>query len=206
MRLLVVGATGGLGRLAVAEAVSRGHEVSALVRDPARAGLPDKVVTVRGDVLDPASLAPAVDGQEAVVCALGTPSPRQASSLLENGTRGLVEAMKSASVPRLVCVTLLGTTGSKANASFLYRHVVLRALAPMMPDKESQERVVQDSGLEWVLIRPPRFTGGQGRPPRILRAGDKRRVGHVARQQLARVLIDAAERPDYVRQATVVGR
>ncbi len=129
MRLLVVGATGGLGRLAVAEAVSRGHEVTALVRDRARAGLPEQVVTVRGDVLDPASLAPAVDGQEAVVCALGTPSPRQASSLLENLTRNLVETMKSASVPRLVSVTLLGTTGSKANASFLYRHVVLRALA-----------------------------------------------------------------------------
>ena len=206
MRLLVVGATGGLGRLAVAEAVSRGHEVSALVRDPARAGLPEQVVMVRGDVLDPVSLAPAVEGQEAVVCALGTPSPRQASSLLEDGTRHLVEAMKRASVSRLVCVTLLGTVGSKHNASFLYRHVILRALALMVPDKENQERVVQESGLDWVLVRPPRFTGGQGRPPRVLRAGDKGRVGHVARQQLARVLIDAAERPDYVRQAIVVGR
>ncbi len=206
MRLLVVGGTGGLGRLAVAEAVSRGHEVSALVRDPAGADLPELVVMVRGDVLDPVSLAPAVEGQEAVVCALGTPRPRQASSLLEDGTRNLVAAMKRASVPRLVCVTLLGTADSKHNASFLYRHVILRALAPMVPDKENQERVVQDSGLDWVLIRPPRFTGGQGRPSRILRAGDKGRAGHVSRQQLARVLIDAAERPDYVRQAIVVGR
>jgi uncharacterized protein YbjT (DUF2867 family) len=86
MRLLVVGATGGLGRLAVAEAVSRGDDLTALVRDPARADLPKPVVAVRGDVLDPVSLAPAFDGQEAVVCALGTPSPRKASSLLEDGT------------------------------------------------------------------------------------------------------------------------
>ena len=106
MRLLVVGATGGLGRLAVAEAAQRGHEVSALVRDPARASLPEPVVKMRGDVLDPASLDPAAEGREAVVCALGTPSPRQASRLLEDGTRNLVEAMKRASVPRLVCVTL----------------------------------------------------------------------------------------------------
>ncbi len=124
MRLLVVGATGGLGRLAVAEAVSRGHEVTALVRDRARAGLPEQVVTVRGDVLDPASLAPAVDGQEAVVCALGTPSPRQASSLLENLTRNLVETMKSASVPRLACgnwrrwsTTLTALAGSRMPVS-----------------------------------------------------------------------------------------
>src|ERR1039458_6340379 len=135
MRLLVVGATGGLGRLAVAEALSRGHEVTALMRDAARGGLPEQVNMARGDVLDPASLGSAVEGQDAVVSALGTPSPRQASSLLEDGTRNLVEAMQRASVPRLVCVTLLGTSDSKLNASSLYRYVILRVLAPMVPDK-----------------------------------------------------------------------
>jgi putative NADH-flavin reductase len=205
MRLLVVGATGSLGRLAVAEAISRGHEVTALVRDPGRANLPEPVVTVRGDVLDPASMGPAVEGQNAVVCALGTPSPRQASSLLEDGTRNLVEAMKRARVPRLVCVTLLGTADSKRNSSALYRFVILRVLAPMVPDKENQERVVRGSGLEWVIVRPPRFTSQPGGQPRVLRSGDTRRVGHVSRHDLARILIEAAERPDYVRQAIVVG-
>jgi uncharacterized protein YbjT (DUF2867 family) len=145
MRLLVVGATGSLGRLAVAEAAQRGHDVTALVRDPARANLPEPVVKVRGDVLDPVSLGPAVEGRDAVVCALGTPGPRQASSLLEDGTRNLVAVMERASVPRLVCVTLLGTADSKRNASPLYRYIILRALAPMVPDKENQERVVRDS-------------------------------------------------------------
>jgi uncharacterized protein YbjT (DUF2867 family) len=176
-----------------------------LVRDPARADLPKPVVAVRGDVLDPVSLAPAVDGQEAVVCALGTPSPGKASSLLEDGTRNLVEAIKRAGVPRLVCVTLLGTADSKANASPLYRYVILRVLAPMVPDKENQERVVRESGLEWVLVRPPRFVNQPSGQPRILRPGDKGRVGHVCRHDFARVLIDAAERPDYVHQAIVVG-
>jgi uncharacterized protein YbjT (DUF2867 family) len=154
MRLLVVGATGSLGRLAVTEAAQRGHDVAALVRDPARANLPEPAVRVRGDVLDPESLDPALAGKDAVICALGTPSPRQASSLLEDGTRNLVAAMKRTSVPRLVCVTLLGTADSKRNASPLYRYAILRALAPMVPDKENQERVVRDSGLEWVLVRP----------------------------------------------------
>ncbi len=205
MRLLVVGATGSLGRLAVTEAAQRGHDVAALVRDPARANLPEPVVKVRGDVLDPASLDPALAGRDAVICALGTPSPRQASSLLVDGTRNLTAAMKRASVPRLVCVTLLGTADSKRNASPLYRYVILRALAPMVPDKENQERVVRDSGLEWVLVRPPRFVNESRGQPRVLRSGDKGRVGHVSRQGLARVLIAAAERPDYVHQAIVVG-
>ena len=205
MKLLIVGATGGLGRATVAEAVRRGHDVSALVRDPAAADLPEPVGRVRGDVLDPASLEAAVSGRDAVICALGTPSPRRPSTLLGDGTRNLVAAMKSARVRRLVCVTLLGTAESRRQASLFYRHVILRVLAPMVPDKEDQERVVRECGLEWVLVRPPRFTGGPGRPPRVMRAGDKGRAGHVARQQLARILLDAAERPDYVGQAITVG-
>lgn len=205
MKLLIVGATGGLGRAAVAEAVSRGHDVSALVRNPAAAGLPEPVLPVHGDVLDPAGLEAAVSGRDAVICALGTPSPRRPSTLLGDGTANLVAAMQAARVRRLVCVTLLGTGESRRNASLFYRHVILRVLAPMLPDKENQERVVRDCGLEWVLVRPPRFTGGPGRPPRVIRAGDKGRAGHVSRQQLARILVDAAERPDYVGQAIAVG-
>src|SRR5258708_23704196 len=97
-----------LGRLAVTEAAQRGHDVGALVRDPARANLPEPVVKVRGDVLDPASLDPAPAGREAVICALGTPSPRQASTLLVDGTRNLVAAMKPARGPPLPCAPLLG--------------------------------------------------------------------------------------------------
>ncbi len=205
MKLLIVGATGGLGRITVDEAVRRGHEVSALMRDPAAAGLPEAALKVRGDVLDPASLGTAVAGRDGVICVLGTPSPRRPSTLLGDGTSNLVAAMQSAQVPRLVCVTLLGTGDSKRNASLFYRYVILRVLAPMVPDKENQERVVRESGLEWVLVRPPRFASGAGRPPRIMRDGDKGRVGHISRQQLARVLADAAERPEYVGQAIAVG-
>ena len=154
MKLLVAGATGGLGRVVVAEAVQRGHEVRALVRDPARSNLPEVVRTVQGDVLEPASLDAAVEGRDAVICVLGTASPRHASSLLEDGTRNLTDAMKRAGVSRLVCMTLLGTADSKRNASALYRHMILRVLGPMVPDKENQERVVRDSGLEWVLVGP----------------------------------------------------
>lgn len=204
MKLLIVGATGGLGRVTVDEALRRGHEVSALVRNPA-ADLPEPVLRVRADVLDPASLEPAVNGRDAVICMLGTPSPRQPSTLLADGTGNLIAAMRKAQVPRLVCVTLLGTGDSRRNASPFYRHVILRVLAPMVPDKENQERVVRDSGLEWVLVRPPRFTGGPGRMPRVLRDGDKGRAGHISRRQLARILVDAAEKADYVRQAIAVG-
>jgi uncharacterized protein YbjT (DUF2867 family) len=53
MRILIVGATGGLGQDSVAEALARGHETAALGRDPGRAAFSETVEIVRGDVLDP---------------------------------------------------------------------------------------------------------------------------------------------------------
>jgi uncharacterized protein YbjT (DUF2867 family) len=181
MKILVVGATGGLGRDIVTGALAHGHATAALARDPSRAVLPPVVEVVAGDVLDPSSLRPALIGREAVICAVGTPSPRKPSTLLREGTENLVGAMSDQDVWRLVCVTLLGTGASRTNCSLIYRGLTLRVLAPMLPDKEAQEQLVRASDLDWVLVRPPRFTGRRaGGNLRVLREGQRGRVGHVA--------------------------
>ncbi len=207
MRVLVIGATGDLGRAVVDAALARGHQVSALARKPDLTDLPPAVRVVQGNVLDPASLAPALQGIGSVVCALGTPSPRQPTTLLEFGTANVVTAMTQAGVRRLVCVTLLGVGSSRSNTALLYRHVVLRVLAPMVPDKENQERVVRESGLDWVLVRPPTIVGfGSRGRARVVPDGERGRMGLVARGDLADLLVDAAEKDTYVGQAIAAGR
>jgi uncharacterized protein YbjT (DUF2867 family) len=206
MKILVVGATGGLGRDVVAEALAGGHDTTALVRNPSSGVLPRAVELAEGDVLDPASLAPAVRGQEAVVCALGTPSPRQQSTLLREGTRNLVSAMSRENVQRLVCVTLLGTGASQANGSLFYGQVILRLLSPMLPDKEAQEEAVRQSELDWVIVRPPRFV--KRRPNgrlTVIREGQPGRLGHVIRADLAHWLVERVADRAYAREAVAVG-
>lgn len=206
MRLLIVGATGGLGQAIVAEALAQGHETAALVRDPGRVAFPETVEIARGDVLDPPSLRPVVAGRDAMICALGTPSPRRLSNLLEQGTENLIGAMNEAGVRRFVCVTLLGTGSSRANASLFYREVILRVLAPMLPDKEAQERAVRASDLEWVLVRPPRFVDSKrGGSVRVIREGERGRLGHIVRSDLARFLVDCASTDTYIREAVMAG-
>lgn len=206
MRILVVGATGGLGREVVAESLARGHHTAALVRDPSRVALPEGVETAQGDVLDRVSLGSAVAGRDAVICALGTPSPRQASTLLGRGSENLVYAMEEAGVRRLACVTLLGLGSSRANCSLVYREVILRVLTPMVPDKEAQERVVRGSDLDWVLIRPPRFVSGRPRGAlKVIREGEPGRLGHVVRADLARFVVGCAAEDGYVREVVAVG-
>lgn len=53
-----------------------------------------------------------------------------------------------------------GTAASRSNGSLVYRELILRVLTPMSPDKEAQEQVIRGSNLDWVLVRPPRFTDG----------------------------------------------
>ena len=114
-----------------------------------------------------------------MICALGTPSP-----LLERGTRNLVTAMSELGVPRLVCVTLLGTGASRANAALLYRTLILRMLATMVPDKEAQEQVVRASDLDWVLVRRPRFAASRPRGSLgVIAEGEPGRTSLPARQR-----------------------
>jgi uncharacterized protein YbjT (DUF2867 family) len=206
VNVLVVGATGALGREVVAESLARGYQTAALARAPSVAALPQGVQIVEGDVLDRSSLTAAVPGRDAVICALGTPSPRRASTLLGRGSENLVEAMAAAGVRRLACVTLLGLGASRANCSLFYREVILRVLAPMVSDKEAQEQAVRGSGLDWVLIRPPRFVSGRPRGRvKVIAEGEPGRLGRVVRADLARFMVDCAGEDRYVRQALAVG-
>jgi uncharacterized protein YbjT (DUF2867 family) len=148
----------------------------------------------------------ALAGRDAVICELGTPSPRRASTLLRDGTQNLVAAMTEAGVRRLVCVTLVGLGPSRANCSLFYREVILRVLAPMVPDKQAQEQVVRSSDLDRVPIRPPRFTEGRPRGTvKVIREGQRGRLGRVVRADLARFLVDCASEGGYSREALAVG-
>jgi uncharacterized protein YbjT (DUF2867 family) len=206
MRIFVVGATGPLGRDVVDEALAQGHDVVALVRDTGRASLAPGVSVVQGDVLELETLSAALRTDDVVICALGTPSPRLPSTLLREGTQNLIKAMGKVGARRVVCVTLLGTGRSRRNASFFYREVILRVLAPMVPDKEAQERVLIESGLDWSVVRPPRFAGRRKHGNlRIIEEASRGRVGHVVRADLARFLLECGASDQYLRQALVVG-
>jgi len=208
MKLLVVGATGGLGKELVGRALGQGHEVTVLVRDPARLEARDEHLrVVRGDVLDPASVESAVREQDAVVSALGTPSPRKPSTLLSEGTKNIVEAMERQGVRRLVCVTILGTGESgRRHGSLFYRHFVLGfAVRPMLEDKEHQEEVIRRSNLEWTIVRPPRYTDEpRGGGYQVIADGGGR-VGKMGRADLADFMLDQLDDHSYVRKAVVIG-
>jgi len=161
-RLLIVGATGGTGRQLVAQALERGHTVTALVRDPAALRLDHpRLRVLQGNVLDHASVVAAVRGQDAVLSALGHKQFFRPTRILSEGTRNVLSAMAAHGVRRFVCETALGIGDSAGRMGLYYTFLVIPVIVPFyFWDKTRQERLIAESGLDWTVVRPSALTNG----------------------------------------------
>ena len=164
-RLLIVGATGGTGRQLVVQALERGYEVTAFVRNPSRLSIahPQLAVT-QGDVLDQNSVETAMHGQDAVVSALGHKRFFYPTRILSEGTRNILRAMEIQGVPRFVCETSMGIGDSAGRMGLYYTLFVIPLILPFyFWDKTRQELMIAASNLEWVIVRPGMLTNGAKR-------------------------------------------
>lgn len=159
-RVLIVGATGGTGRQLVAQALERGLEVTAFVRDAARLGIEHPRLRIAvGDVLDASSVEAAMRGQDAVVSALGHRRYYAPGRILSEGTANVLRAMEAGGVRRFVCETSLGIGDSAGRMGLYYTLFVIPVVLPLyFWDKARQERQVAASGLDWVIVRPAALT------------------------------------------------
>ncbi len=158
MRLLVFGATGGTGRQVVRLALEQGHEVTAVARRPvAVTPRHANLAGLAGDVLDAAAVSAAVAGHDAVISALGT---REGDDwILPQATAHICAAMRQHTVRRLICVSTLGVGESRAQLGPTFA-VLAVDLRETLAEKEAQEQVIRDSGLDWIIVRPGALTNG----------------------------------------------
>ncbi len=166
-KILILGATGPTGRLIVTQALARGYDVTALVRSPEKAGDLKGAKLIVGDARDKNALRQALKSRNAVISALGTPaSPFRKVTLLSTATRALVNAMKAEQVSRLVCITGIGAGNSAGHGGFLFDKLIFPLiLSKVYADKNRQEAIVRDSGLDWVLVRPTVLNNTAGGAP-----------------------------------------
>lgn len=164
-RVLIIGATGGTGRQLVKQALERGYEVTALVRDPSRLEVVHpRLTAIQGDVLDEGSVEAAMRGQEAVLSALGHKRYFYPTRILSEGTRNILRSMATHGVSRLVCETSLGIGDSAGRMGLYYTLFVIPLILPFyFWDKTRQERMIARSDVEWVIVRPGVLTNGDKR-------------------------------------------
>jgi uncharacterized protein YbjT (DUF2867 family) len=152
VRVLVTGATGFIGPHVVQRLVDDGHVVRVLEHTAGSSATLPSQEAVEGSMTDPASLRRAVDGQEAVVHLVGILSgkPEEFRSVMEEGTRDLLEAAHDAGVERFVLMSALGVTEETKD------------LVPYYGAKWQMEQDVKASGLEHVIFRPSFVFGSEG--------------------------------------------
>jgi uncharacterized protein YbjT (DUF2867 family) len=163
MKVLVLGATGGTGRLIVRDSLEKGHSVVALVRSTVGADLPGADL-IEGDARNEIILERALDGCDVVVSALGTGMGLRKVTLLADATRALILAMARSGVRRLVCISALGVGDSRGHGGFVFdRFFQPLLLSQAYKDKDRQEAAIRASSLDWVIVRPGMLTNDPAR-------------------------------------------
>jgi uncharacterized protein YbjT (DUF2867 family) len=205
MKVLVLGATGGTGRLIVRDALEKGHSVAALVRSTAGADLPGAEL-IEGDARNEIILGRALDRCDAVVSALGTGMGFREVSLLTEATRALILAMTRNGVRRLVCISALGVGNSRGHGGFVFDRLFQPLLlSQAYKDKGRQEAAIRGSSLDWVIVRPAMLTNDPARGS-LKAIGDLAGVngGKVARADVARFVVEQLTTNTWLKQTPVL--
>ena len=205
MKILVLGATGGIGLEIVRQAARRDHKVTAFVRAPERLkSIEERFGVIQGDPLSCAELARAIEDQDAVLSGFGprVPIAKTDSTLLHRFGVALSDAMREVGVRRAVIVS----------TAFLFKDSIIpptnlvgRLFFPdIVADASEMESSFQKSGLDWTLVRPPRLTNRPGRGRYRVREGHLPGFGfNISRADVAAFIIKTAENCAFIQK--VVG-
>jgi len=213
MRIALFGAGGMIGRRILEEALRRGHEVTAVVRDPTRfSGAADRVAVVQGDVVDAASVAAAVRGHDAVISAVGpahTPDARP--QMLGDAARALIAGVPRASVRRLLVVGGAGSLEVRPGAQLVDTPEFPAAWRPVALAHRDALAVYRAAppGLDWTYFSPaaviePGKRTGTYRTGRDQLLTDRLRKSRISAEDFAVALLDELERPAHVCQRITV--
>lgn len=169
--IAVFGSSGLTAQECVYQALQNGDTVVGLTRSPSNVKVPqgsggdkagkaltdDKFISIGGDVTNPSDVAKvfdAADTIDGVVVALGGKTSDVGDTMLTDGTKNIINAMKDKGVKRLSVVTSIGAGDSEKQAPFFFKILMMTAMKKIFEDKNNQEKVVMDSDLDWCIVRP----------------------------------------------------
>ena len=201
MKLFVIGATGRTGREIFKQALARGHHVTAFVRSPESITLKNERLTVlKGNAMDENQLFNAMQNHDAVLSALGPRKPFKPSSLLHDSALAITRAMNRSGVKRLLVLS------AAAHFPGIPNRIVSLILRNHMRDSRAMEQVVQASGLDWTIARPPRLTEEDYGTYRS-REGAAPKMGFsLSRKAVAAFMLDAIEQQKHFRKIVGIAK
>jgi len=201
VKLFVIGATGRTGREIFEQALARGHHVTAFVRSPESITLKNERLTVlKGNAMDENQLFNAMQNHDAVLSALGPRKPFKPSSLLHDSALATTRAVNRSGVKRLLVLS------AAAHFPGIPNRIVSLILRNHMRDSRAMEQVVQASGLDWTIARPPRLTEEDYATYRSREDAAPKMGFSLSRKAVAAFMLDAIEQQKHFRKIVGIAK
>lgn len=199
MRVIVFGATGKTGRHVVTAALEHGHQVTAFGRSVDRFDLTSDALHLHtGDALDPESVSSAVAGHEGAIVCLGSTGLGDKTTLA-TGTKNVVDAMLKHGTDRLVVLSAAGVDDSWKQIPWSSRLLFRTMLRNVFADHHAQEALVEQSPLDWTIVRAAVLKDEPAVGTYI--ASNTAKTGKINRADVAACLVDQLDDPTYSRRA-----
>lgn len=154
--VLIIGASRGLGLETVKRALQAGHEVQALARSADTITIEHpNLHKVAASVLDPGVLDNALPAIDVVITVLGMAPTAAPVRLFSDTAAAVTRAMQRHGVKRLIAVTGMGAGPTRRLGGLLYSQILRPVfLHTIYEDKDREEAIIQESGLDWTIVRP----------------------------------------------------
>jgi putative NADH-flavin reductase len=157
-KIIVFGATGGTGKFVVEQALLAGHRVTAIARNPGALIVSHKnLEIIKGDVLQPGTSENAIKEKDLVVSCLGVRN-RKPTTLYSEGVSNITAAMQKENVHRIICLSagaVIVPPKGTLIMKFVAKNILQRLFKHSYSDMLIMEKILEESGLNWTVIRPP---------------------------------------------------
>lgn len=207
MNIVIFGASGGVGRCLIEQALAQNHHVTAAVRNPAAVNIiHEQLHVVSCDVFNAAAVSQAIAGQDVVFCTLGTDAEAP-TTLYSAGAQNIVQAMQAHQVRRLIFLSNFGVLSERAQdlpgAVLLF--LIKRFIPHTLADHRRALEKIRKHAPEWIAVRPLVLTNGAWRGRyRTVVDGLPAKGMRIARADVADFMLQQATSDDYLYQVPAI--
>lgn len=218
MHFLLIGASGRTGRLVLDEALTRGHQVTALVRSPAALSPRENLTIVGGTPLSlqdidsafsptTSAVVVALNARRASDSPFAAPSPDTPPRMMADAVSNAIQAMKKHHVRKIVIMSSVGTGDSFANLNFLMRLVFTKTNMSLgREDHNLVDELTRKADVDFVLVRPVMLAEGDAAETKVF-PDDGRGAGFmpkVTRASVARFMVETLEGNTFDNRSPVI--
>ena len=152
MKIIIFGASGGVGKFVVQQSLEAGLEVTAFVRTPSKIEMNhENLNIIQGDAFNSAEVSSAIAGHDAVISCLGSSKGMKKSEELQNMTKNIVEGMKEHNIDRIVYTA---SAGVHKELTGIMGKLIMQLLKNALIDHRAAVEYIQDAGLNYTIVRP----------------------------------------------------